>query len=722
MKKTVIKITNIVKGFKVGNNINTVLKDISLEIYKGELITIFGPSGCGKSTLLNIIMGIERPDSGEIEILGFNLWDRNADDRADMRKRNIGVVYQQQNWVRSLTVLENVALSAQLLGYSKEESIEKAKEKLYKVGMLDSKDQFTSELSAGEQQKVGLARALISNPQVIIADEPTGNLDSKSGYDVMKILKELVKEGTTVVLVTHNPEYLEYSDRVLVIKDGNLLNILKHTEDIRIKCEELIQNTKCEDKGVLNRRVVSSKETGELDYPEKSNTEKLKIYTSLFFRFFVESLILLISSLISKISIEKADVFKNSMSEAITKILSKNRISREISTVELTEISLKNIFFKKFRTIITILGVSVGTGFVLLLLSLGYGFEKIVVDEITKAKDLNQLDIYPKIGSMLVLDDELVHKVSEISGVEKVYKIKNLPGRVNYAGSSSDVVVYGIEEGYLESSQVENISGEYLTSNSSNTDVLLNTEYIKLFGLNKDNIIDQNLEIEIVQSIPSETKLEPILVTVKGVVEDEYPPVIYMKIEGTKQFTSDIYSQATVSVNNKSNLNNTRKQIESLGLETLSVMDTIDQVETLFTYIRYGLLVFGILAFVISFLGMINTLVVSLLERTREVGLMKIIGMKSKEIMTIFITESMFIGFLGGIFGTILGILGGYVVSLIVYVFSISRGVNFVMLSYIPIHIILLVVICTTLLGFITGLYPANRAVKIPPLDSIRYE
>jgi ABC-type lipoprotein export system ATPase subunit/ABC-type lipoprotein release transport system permease subunit len=720
-KKKIIKIQNLYKSFNIGKRKNTVLEDINLEIYKGELITIFGPSGCGKSTLLNTVMGIEKPDSGNIFILGMHLWDMNADDRADIRKRSIGVVYQQQNWIKSLTILENITFSAQLLGLSKAESHKKALENISKVGMLEFKNQYATELSAGEQQKMGLARALISNPQVIIADEPTGNLDTDNGYEVLNILKDLTKQSTTVVLVTHNPEYLEFSDRVAVMKDGHLIDIVENKNGIRKEVEQVIDSKQITRESTNINGTTTQQHNSELDYPEEPLLEKLTSHLISIPRFFIESTILLFSILLSKISPSKGEKLRAKIDSRVN--THKGKISKEISSYALTEISFKNLFFKKFRTIVTIFGVGLGTGFVLLLLSLGYGFEKIVIDEITTAQNLKQIDAYPKVGSLLVLNDELINKIEDISEIEKIYKIKNLAGRLNYKGSTADVVVYGIEDGYLENGSSKKLSGEYISGNSQENQMLVNTEYLNLFGLNKDEIVGQSMEMEIVESLPvdSEEK-KTVQVTVSGVIEDDYPPVVYLKMQSIEEYTSENYSQVTIVVNSQSNLDTTRKQIESLGLETFSVMDTVNQVESMFKYVRYGLLFFGIAAFAISFLGMVNTLVVSLLERTREVGLMKIIGMKKKEIKSMFITESMFIGFLGGILGILFGFLEGYLVSLIIYALSMSKGVEFVLISSIPIYLIILIIVSTTLLGFLTGLYPANRAIKIAPLDALRYE
>jgi putative ABC transport system ATP-binding protein len=231
-QKKVIEVKGINKSFSLGKRENKVLKDVTLDIYSGQLTCIFGPSGCGKSTLLNVIMGLERPDSGSVRVVNENIWDMDISEQTDFRKRHIGVVYQQQIWIRSLSVIENVALPAQLLGMDKSDALNRAEKVLQDVGMLRFRDFYTSELSSGEQQKVGLARALITDPEIVIADEPTGNLDTENGYEVLKVLKELAQKGVTVVLVSHNPDYLDYCDTVAVMKDGSIMNVLKGGEGI----------------------------------------------------------------------------------------------------------------------------------------------------------------------------------------------------------------------------------------------------------------------------------------------------------------------------------------------------------------------------------------------------------------------------------------------------------------------------------------------------------
>lgn len=712
-QRKVIEVKGINKSFSLGKRENKVLKDVTLDIYSGQLTCIFGPSGCGKSTLLNVIMGLERPDSGSVRVVNENIWDMDISEQTDFRKRHIGVVYQQQIWVRSLTVIENVALPAQLLGINKSDALNRAEKVLQDVGMLRFRDFYTSELSSGEQQKVGLARALITDPEIVIADEPTGNLDTENGYEVLKVLKELAQKGVTVVLVSHNPEYLNYCDTVAVMKDGSIMNVLKGGEGILSKVQESLNAKDIKVESRTEYKVSSENSVDHEYYPEESFFVKLGGYIKLIVSFFTKSLSLLILSLVRKINLDKSAQLRRSMTKSN---------NGDMSLLDLTELSFKNVFFKRFRTLITILGVSLGVGFVVLLVSIGYGVEDLVIEEVTKAQNLNQVDVFPKVGSQLKLNDELVEKVSAISGVSKIYRIKNFPGRIDYKGSTVDVVVYGVESGYLENSPVKKVSGEFLNDESDKFSAIINSEYLKTLGLSTD-IIGETLNLNVLQSVPeSEIEAKNIPATIIGVVEDDSPPVIYLKIGSVRDYTEDEYSALSIIVNKESSLDFVRKQIESLGLETFSIMDTVNQVQQIFTYVRYGLLAFGILAFAIAFLGMINTLTVSLLERTREVGLMKIIGMKKKDIQFLFITESMFIGLLGGIFGILMGILGGYIVSLVVYLLSSSRGVEFMVITSFPFATALIVILITTLLSFFTGLYPANRAVKIPTMDAVRYE
>ena len=214
----------IKKFFKVGSGIVQVLKGIDVSIKKGEFIILFGSSGCGKSTLLNILLGLEIPSDGKVIFLNEDLYIHNEDEISQIRKEGVGLIYQQQNWVKSLNVLENVAFPLTLRGVLKEEREAKAMEMLKLVHMEGSSIQAPTELSSGQQQKVSFARALISNPALLVADEPTGNLDSKSSVELMEMFKEYNGQGNTIIMVTHDLKFLTYATRSLNMTDGVVVN------------------------------------------------------------------------------------------------------------------------------------------------------------------------------------------------------------------------------------------------------------------------------------------------------------------------------------------------------------------------------------------------------------------------------------------------------------------------------------------------------------------
>ena len=219
----ILEAQGIHKFFKVGNGIVQVLKGVDVSITPGEFIVLFGSSGCGKSTLLNILLGLEVPSEGKVQFMGKDLYSYEEDDRSQIRKEGVGLIYQQQNWVKSLNVLENVAFPLTLRGVLKDEREAKAMEYLRQVNMEASADQAPTELSSGQQQRVSFARALISAPAIVVADEPTGNLDSKSGVELMGLFKDYNNQGNTIIMVTHDLEFLSYATRSLNMSDGVII-------------------------------------------------------------------------------------------------------------------------------------------------------------------------------------------------------------------------------------------------------------------------------------------------------------------------------------------------------------------------------------------------------------------------------------------------------------------------------------------------------------------
>ncbi len=218
-----IKLTDLKKFYRTEEVETSAINNISLEVKKGEFVAVMGPSGCGKSTLLNILGLLDDLDEGSYLFNGTEIADYNEKKRADLRKHNIGFVFQSFNLIDELTVFENVELP---LIYTKMPTAERKKrveEVLEKVQILHRRNHFPQQLSGGQQQRVAVARAVVNNPKIILADEPTGNLDSNSGNDVMQLLTQLNEQGTTIIMVTHSEHDARYSHRIVRMLDGQVV-------------------------------------------------------------------------------------------------------------------------------------------------------------------------------------------------------------------------------------------------------------------------------------------------------------------------------------------------------------------------------------------------------------------------------------------------------------------------------------------------------------------
>lgn len=218
--KSIIHLEGIEKNYYMGNQAITVLKGISLDIFKNEYVALMGPSGSGKSTLMNILGCLDSPTGGKYVLNGKDVSKMPDDDLAEVRNTEIGFVFQQFNLLPRLTAAENVALPLIYAGVPKKERIERAMDALKKVGLADRSHHKSNELSGGQIQRVAIARALVNNPAILLADEPTGNLDSKTSVEVMQIFGKIQEAGNTVVLVTHEEDIAAYAHRVVRLRDG----------------------------------------------------------------------------------------------------------------------------------------------------------------------------------------------------------------------------------------------------------------------------------------------------------------------------------------------------------------------------------------------------------------------------------------------------------------------------------------------------------------------
>ena len=218
-----LKVENLKKSFFTEEIETIALNGVSFEVKEGEFVAVMGPSGCGKSTLLNILGLLDNPTGGSYELLGQQVGDLREKDRTQFRKGNLGFVFQSFNLIDEMTVFENVELPLVYMGVKASERKRRVEEILERMNISHRASHFPQHLSGGQQQRVAIARAVISNPKLVLADEPTGNLDSKNGKEVMLLLQELNREGTTIIMVTHSQHDAQYASRTICLFDGQVV-------------------------------------------------------------------------------------------------------------------------------------------------------------------------------------------------------------------------------------------------------------------------------------------------------------------------------------------------------------------------------------------------------------------------------------------------------------------------------------------------------------------
>jgi ABC-type lipoprotein export system ATPase subunit/ABC-type antimicrobial peptide transport system permease subunit len=770
-KRSIIELRNVDKVFWSKTESIHVLKNVSVEIPQGSFTILFGPSGCGKSTMLHVLLGLEEPTRGKVFFMGKDFYSLKVDDRSDIRKRTVGMVYQQSNWIKSLNVIENIAFPLSLIGYDTDESLRIAREKLQLVGMQNWATYSPSELSSGQQQKIALARALTTDPQIIVADEPTGNLDYQSGVDLMNLFKKLNQEGKTIVMVTHDLGFISFATTIINIFDGRIVKVIDTRKDGIDLLQEAVRN-KVIDPGSLDRKTAAGVTTpalAELRPVKKGMLKELPGH--------IKNTILMVL-----MNTVKSLIFIGILAlHMITKLPGLSQLRYRIGRIlhsssmnihrgYLIDLSLKNFRTRKIRTFITIGGMAIGIGAVVFLVSIGYGLESVVITRVAKFEETKQVDTTPAVASNVKITDTTLQNFKNFEEVETVLPLIGVVGKINYQNSNTDVAVYGIKPEYLSRSALIPTSGQVLTGNNSlkddkvsvtepknetpavdNTELdfttpavtekvrlytieqkdvreaVVNKSFIQVFGMSDLEAVGKEfmLSYTITPDLSSEqykALSTPIKYRISGVLPDAQSPIVYTLIDDVKQLKADYYSQIKVVAKDTSVIPDLRKKIEVSGFKTASVLDTINQIQQLFSTVRIIFGIVGLVALAVASLGMFNTLTISLLERTHEVGLMKAIGMKSFEVQDLFLTESMIMGICGGLGGLMGGYLAGKGLSVLVSAFAVSDELGFIDISLIPTSFVITIIILSLIVGVVTGIYPAYRSSNISALNALRYE
>ncbi len=663
------------RSFQRGDTLVEALKGIDLKIVDGEFVALVGPSGSGKSTLLNLIGGLDHPSAGELWVDGVPLHTASPEERTNHRRHQVGFIFQSFNLLPRLTAVENVAVPLMLAGVDKEERIERASQLLERVGMGHRLDHYPTELSGGEQQRTAVARALVHEPALILADEPTGNLDSKIGAEVMDLLRQLNKEqGLTLIVVTHDAEVAAYADRIVHLRDGNL---------------ESIEET--------GRRGGS----------------------------------------------------RTALTQTVPKQTAPTDNSR-LSFGDLAQSAVRSLGRRPVRNLLTAGGVLIGIVTLVAMVSFGVGvqqevqrnFETIGLENIFVSPRFGEGDAFDPFAAPQTdtpLTPELVARISAIDQVMEVTPALQLPqglditlslggpeeqvrvsdnfGERNFQFAGGSGMAAGEEFAALDASGVVLVSGlaDRILAPGQTYEDLIGQEAILTLRLPRGETEQFLSPIIGVRDSFGSRSLDLGLPEREAMKAWWYGDPDILQTEG--------YDMLTVRAAELSAVPAVIEQIEDLDLQTQSLEAVLNVANQVLSLLQALLGSVGALALLVAALGVANTMMMAIYERTREIGVLKALGASSGEIRSLFTMEAALIGLIGGFFGLIFGAILGRIVDWGAHRYLINEGVTGVgTLSIIPPWLAIGSLIFAMLIGLLAGLYPAARAARLDPVEALRHE
>jgi len=387
-------------------------------------------------------------------------------------------------------------------------------------------------------------------------------------------------------------------------------------------------------------------------------------------------------------------------------------------------IAINNIKSNRMRSLLTILGIAVGIATIVFLVSLGYGLQELSVKKIASIAAINTLEVSPGKTSVSKVDDALIAKIKEMPEVNSISPLLSLGLKVDYLGKKTDAVGSFVDDNYSKLEGVDVVLGGFFSNSES--DIVVSTALLKAVDLPSSDAVTKQFDTTVIIVNPEtkEKKEIPKKFTVLGVVQDDSVSFAYAPIKAVQDQITDstVYNSLKVNIKDQSQIPSAKDKITSMGFTVTSIADTISQVDQIFRIIQMILAFFGLVALLVASIGMFNTMTIALLERTRDIGIMKSLGVRDRDVSKIFLTESSMISTLGGIIGVVLGYLTAKGINIGVNSLAKSVGGEAQKLFSTPLIFAAGIVIFSVFVGFLTGFYPSRRASRLNPLDALRYE
>lgn len=654
-----IELKDVKKRYMMGNTEVNALNGVSVTIESGEFVAIMGASGSGKSTMLNILGFLDTPTQGSYRIMGHDVTGLDEDNLSILRNHIAGFVFQQFHLLPKVSALNNVLLPTLYAG--KREMKESAENKLYWVGMGHRVEHYPNELSGGEQQRVAIARSIINEPAIIFADEPTGNLDSRSEKEVIALLEKLNSEGKTIIMVTHEEDIASHASRIIRVRDGEIIS------------------------------------------DEKKGKKRLKTEN-------------------------------NSNSDIIIRALEKtNATFGRAEFADYIRQAVMSILSHKMRALLSMLGILIGVAAVISMLAVGMGAQKSIESNLNSL-GTNVLTVMPGFrrsggvrlqmgaGSRLTVQDG--ESFLKISGVKRVSGSVNERAQAVYGANNCNTQIMGADVDYAVMRASVPIAGRFFTEaeNRSRSRVaVVGVTVVKNLFTNGENPLGKTIKINKVNF----TVIGVLPAKGAAMMRDQDDLIIVPLKTAMYRLLGKLYlDQVHVEVTDAAVTESVKiRLIETLDLKhkPLPGQESMFEVRDM-AEIRNALMstagtmsallgAVAAISLVVGGVGVMNIMLVSVKERTKEIGLRKAIGARRRDILLQFLVEAVLLTFIGGVTGIILGVS----VSLVL---SAAAGWPVV----VSVSGIIGAALFTIVMGIIFGIWPAMQASRLNPIEALRYE